>query len=105
MKRRTVSISQAKAGLSELVHGVAFAGEEVVIAWHGKPRAVLVPVADRASTAEDERIASMRRALKMADALRKKLARRQKRLGIKPRPVVEQIREMRREWTRNLTGE
>lgn len=43
--RETVSLYDAKTNLSALVERVA-AGEEIVIAKSGKPKAVLVPVTD-----------------------------------------------------------
>ena len=43
--RETVSLYDAKTNLSSLVERVA-AGEEIVISKSGKPKAVLVPLAD-----------------------------------------------------------
>ena len=43
--RETVSLYEAKTKLSELVERAA-RGEEIVIAKSGKPRAVLVPLAE-----------------------------------------------------------
>ncbi len=43
--RETVSLYDAKTNLSSLVERVA-AGEEIVIAKSGKPKALLVPLAD-----------------------------------------------------------
>ena len=43
--RETVTLYDAKTNLSELVERVA-AGEEIVIAKRGKPRALLVPLKD-----------------------------------------------------------
>ena len=43
--RETVSLYDAKTNLSSLVERAA-AGEEIVIAKSGKPRAVLVPLRD-----------------------------------------------------------
>ena len=43
--RETVTLYDAKTNLSELVERVA-AGEEIVIAKRGKPRALLVPLQD-----------------------------------------------------------
>jgi prevent-host-death family protein len=43
--RETVSLYDAKTHLSALVERVA-AGEEIIIAKSGKPKAVLVPISD-----------------------------------------------------------
>lgn len=43
---RTVSIADAKSGLSELVNRVAFGHERVVIARRGKPLVALVTLAE-----------------------------------------------------------
>ena len=97
MKRRTVSISKAKAGLSDLVNGVAFAGEQIVIAWHGKPRAVLMPVSTLPGLSEAKRISDMKEALRMAARVSRSIARRQARAGRRPLPAWKEIAEMRRQ--------
>lgn len=45
-KRETINIAAAKARLPELVERAAN-GEEIVLARHGKPKAKLVPFAER----------------------------------------------------------
>jgi len=42
----TVSIGEVKRDISELVNRVAFGGERIVLTSRGKPKAVLVSVAD-----------------------------------------------------------
>jgi prevent-host-death family protein len=44
MRRKAVSVAEAKRSLSELLSRVAYGGESVVIAKRGKPVARLVPV-------------------------------------------------------------
>lgn len=44
MRKKAVSVAEAKRSLSELLSRVAYRGESVVIAKRGKPIARLVPV-------------------------------------------------------------
>lgn len=41
-----VSVTDARSQLAELVNRVAYTGEQVTLTRHGRPMAVLVPVAD-----------------------------------------------------------
>lgn len=43
---RTVSISDAKSHLSELVGRMMYAGDHVIIERHGKAVAVMIPIED-----------------------------------------------------------
>jgi prevent-host-death family protein len=45
-KRQTINIAAAKARLPELVER-ASTGEEIILARNGKPKAKLVPIAER----------------------------------------------------------
>lgn len=44
----TIAVREAKAQFSALVERAA-AGEEIVITWHGQPRARLLPLAEERS--------------------------------------------------------
>ncbi len=41
-----ISIGQIKRDVSELVNRVDYAGERIIITSHGKPKAVLISIAD-----------------------------------------------------------
>ncbi len=43
---RTVSISDAKSHLSELVGRIMYAGDNIVVERHGKAVAVMIPIED-----------------------------------------------------------
>jgi prevent-host-death family protein len=43
---RTLSVGEAKAGLSEILGAVAYRGDSFVIAKRGRPMALLVPVSE-----------------------------------------------------------
>jgi prevent-host-death family protein len=43
---RTISISEAKTHLSELVGRMMYAGEQVIIERHGKAVAAMIPIED-----------------------------------------------------------
>ncbi len=43
---RTVSISDAKSHLSELVGRMMYAGDHIVVERHGKAVAVMIPIED-----------------------------------------------------------
>jgi len=44
--RRTVSISDAKSHLSELVGRMMYAGDHVIVERHGKAVAAMIPIED-----------------------------------------------------------
>ena len=87
MKRR-VSAMEARKRLGELLEGVYYRGDEVVIERAGKPMAVVIPA---------ERYASMERSRERLWELIEKAQERNKDVpyGVIEREVEEAIREVR----------
>jgi prevent-host-death family protein len=84
MPVRPVSITEAKASLSQLVNRVAYSGERVVLESHGRPKAALVGLDDLralegggpAARLTDVRLEGLRRIETLANAIRKHAGRR-----------------------------
>lgn len=77
----TVSIGEVKRDISELVNRVAYGGERIVLTSRGKPKAVLVSLADYERLQTDEqqgRLQQWEAWMQKAEALSNEiLARRQ----------------------------
>jgi len=74
------SVAEAKASFSSLINAVAYGGQRILVLSRGKPKAALVGIEDL-KRLEGGLVASTRaEALKRADALRKKIASRRKRM-------------------------
>lgn len=77
----TVSIGEVKRDISELVNRVAYGGERIVLTSRGKPKAVLVSLADYERLQADEqqgRLQQWEAWMQKAEALSNEiLARRQ----------------------------
>jgi len=72
-----VSIGQAKRDISELVNRVAYQGERIVLTSRGRPKAVLVSVADYARLQQVEqgpagRVAWLAGAQALAERIRQR---------------------------------
>jgi prevent-host-death family protein len=82
-----VSITEAKARLSQLVNRVAYGGERVVLESHGRPKAALVGLDDLqaleaggpVARLKDVRLEALRRIETLANAIRKHAGRRGRR--------------------------
>jgi prevent-host-death family protein len=102
----TISLTEAKKSLGEVVNRAAYGGERIVLLSRGKPKAALVSLEDLEllESLVNERAlrrARRREALTEADALREAILARQ---GGVPLPdSVEDLRQLREERIRDIT--
>lgn len=61
MNENRVSIGRVKREISELLNRVAFGGERIVLTSRGKPKAVIVSLADYERIQEEEAQSQLRR--------------------------------------------
>lgn len=103
----TVSISQVKRDISELVNRVTYGGERIVLTSRGRPKAAIVSLADleqlqaRGTSTRVERRMKRMTALAEALAIRDQIAAR---VGGPLPDSAEELRELREERDEQLTG-
>ena len=85
-----VSIGQVKRDISELVNRVAYQGERIVLTSRGRPKAVLVSVADYARLQQMDQGQAGRGAwLENAQALAERIRQRRGNQGIDVDALIE----------------
>ncbi|MCC7354089.1 MAG: type II toxin-antitoxin system Phd/YefM family antitoxin [Anaerolineae bacterium] len=102
----TVSISQVKRVISELVNRVTYGGERIVLTARGRPKAALVSLADlerlqAQDTASADEVQARRLAvLQKARATREEIAAR---LGVPLPDSAQDLHDLREERDDRLT--
>ncbi len=101
----TISLTEVKKSLGEVVNRAAYGGERIVLVSRGKPKAALVSLEDLEllESLVNERAlrrARRREALAEADALREAILARQG--GVLLPDSVEDLRQLREERIRDI---
>lgn len=99
MATESVSITEAKQRLGELVKRAAYGGERIVLEFRGKPQAAIVSYADLRKV-EELRIEDGLDALRRLDEIRERI---RKRVGTLP-DSSEEIARMREERDAEIQG-
>jgi len=109
MSTTTISMTEAKKRLGEVVNRVSYGGERIVLLSRGRPRAALVSIEDldlirqALDDGNERELRTARRQawLARADTLREQIAAR---VGGPLPDSVEELRELREERTNELAG-
>ena len=106
MSTITVSMTQAKNELADVVNRVAYGGERIILLSRGKPRAAIVSFEDlqflEGLRGEEESRARMEGWLAEARALRQEILKRRE--GVPLPDSVETLRELREERDEQILG-
>nr|HID12319.1 type II toxin-antitoxin system Phd/YefM family antitoxin [Anaerolineae bacterium] len=107
MSTVTISLTEAKQNLGEVINWAAYGGKRVTLLSRGKPRIVLISIDDlqRLDAQSDERElrkARRRAWLEEARALRERILKR--RGGVPLPDSVEELRALREERDEQIMG-
>jgi prevent-host-death family protein len=107
MSTITVSMTQAKNELADVVNRVAYGGERIILLSRGKPKAAIISIEDLQlleGLREEKEVhrARMKDWLAEARALRRKILKR--RGGLPLPDSVEMLRELREERDEQILG-
>ena len=106
MGTTTISLTEAKRSLGEVVNRVAYGGERIILESRGKPQAAIISVEELARLDEltddrEERRARRQEAFAQAIAISEQIAAR---VGGPLRASVEDLRHLREERDEHIMG-